>query len=168
MSTPARETRGYSNGLAVFAAVFYVALLVAGFGFLSLLLNEEVIDQPDAGPIVGPFMAAVASALLLYCLMMLGRRIAARPSAAMPIGWAVLISIGCGVAWIISGAVSYRFDASASQNFSEFALHNAFRPFVLVVVFAALALTLIYSLLVIRRVHGSRRPSWPWEKDTGD
>jgi hypothetical protein len=46
--------------LPVLAAVTYVALVVAAWGGLSLVLDREVIEYPDAGPLLGPAMAAAA------------------------------------------------------------------------------------------------------------
>ncbi len=46
--------------LPVLATVVYLAALVALWGLTSLLLDVEVIGQADAGPLLGPAMAAVA------------------------------------------------------------------------------------------------------------
>lgn len=45
----------------VLGAVVYLALLVAMWGGLSLLLDRDVVDYSDAGPLLGPAMAAVAT-----------------------------------------------------------------------------------------------------------
>ena len=55
--------------LPVLAAVVYVAGLVALWGLLSLLLDRDVVDYPDAGPLLGPAMAAIAAVVTLLVLL---------------------------------------------------------------------------------------------------
>ena len=51
------------------ATAAYLAGLVALWGFTSLLLDRDVIDYEDAGPLVGPAMAVTACVVVfLLCL----------------------------------------------------------------------------------------------------
>lgn len=75
MSTPPGEPARYPIVLAVFAAITFFALVVCAFGFISLFTDLEVIDEPDAGPLVGPSMVAFALATVLISLL---RRAASR------------------------------------------------------------------------------------------
>lgn len=69
MSTPSGEPNRYPVVLAIFAGITFFALVVCAFGFISLFTNLEVIDEPDAGPLVGPSMVAFALAAFLISLL---------------------------------------------------------------------------------------------------
>lgn len=45
----------------VLATATYLALVIAFWGFLSLGLDRDVVEYPDAGPLLGPAMAASAT-----------------------------------------------------------------------------------------------------------
>ena len=47
----------------ILGTVVYVAALIGVWGGLSLLLDRDVVDYVDAGPLLGPAMAVVASAV---------------------------------------------------------------------------------------------------------
>ena len=47
--------------IALLAALSYPAFVIALWGVLSLLLNREVIDYPDAGPLLGPLAVVVGT-----------------------------------------------------------------------------------------------------------
>lgn len=53
----------------VLAAVVFVATVVALWGILSLVLDREVVDYPDAGPLLGPAMVAVATVVTWLALV---------------------------------------------------------------------------------------------------
>lgn len=53
----------------VLAAVVYVATVVALWGILSLALDREVVDYPDAGPLLGPAMVAAAAVITWLALV---------------------------------------------------------------------------------------------------
>lgn len=80
MSSPSGEPNRYPVVLAVFAAVTFFALVVCAFGFISLFTNLEVIDEPDAGPLVGPSMVAFALATVLVSLLRRAATLRARPT----------------------------------------------------------------------------------------
>jgi len=54
---------------ALMASVLFGALLVATAGFESLLLDRDVIGEPDAGPFLGPAMGGAALLVVLLALM---------------------------------------------------------------------------------------------------
>ena len=77
-------------------AVVYGASLIATWGFTSLALDADVIAEPDAGPLLGPAMAAGA---ILVTLAWLSRvRTAARtwgiPVLAAASAWFVMLLVG--------------------------------------------------------------------------
>ena len=55
--------------LPALAAVVYAAAVVALWGLLSLILDREVVDYPDAGPLLGPAMAAAATVVTWLTLL---------------------------------------------------------------------------------------------------
>jgi hypothetical protein len=55
------------------ATAGYLAGLVALWGFTSLLLDRDVIDYEDAGPLVGPAMA-VAACVVVFLLCLRAKR----------------------------------------------------------------------------------------------
>jgi hypothetical protein len=59
--------------LPTLAAVVYLATVVAFWGILSLVLDREVVDYADAGPLLGPTMAASA-AIVTWIILMRTRR----------------------------------------------------------------------------------------------
>jgi len=59
--------------LPTLASVVYLASVVALWGILSLVLDREVVDYPDAGPLLGPAMAA-AAVVITWLTLMRGRR----------------------------------------------------------------------------------------------
>ncbi len=59
--------------LPVLAAVVYVAAVVAYWGLLSLALDREVVDYPDAGPLLGPAMAVAAGVVTWVALLRTSR-----------------------------------------------------------------------------------------------
>jgi hypothetical protein len=80
MSTPSGEPNRYPIVLAVFAGITFFALVVCAFGFISLFTDLEVIDEPDAGPLVGPSMVAFALAAVLISLLRRAATLRARPN----------------------------------------------------------------------------------------
>ena len=47
--------------IAILAALAYPAFVVALWGITSLVLDREVIDYPDAGPLLGPLVVVVGA-----------------------------------------------------------------------------------------------------------
>ena len=54
---------------ALMGSVLFAALMIATAGFESLLLDRDVIAEPDAGTLLGPAMAAAAFLVVLLALM---------------------------------------------------------------------------------------------------
>lgn len=72
--------------LPALMAVVYGALLIAAWGFTSLLTDTDVITEPDAGPLLGPAMGLAA---ILVTWAWLGR-----------------VRAGGGVWWLALGAAA--------------------------------------------------------------
>lgn len=123
--------------LPVLAAGVYLAGLVALWGVLSLLLNREVVDYPDAGPLLGPVMAAAATVVTwLACWRIRG--------------WSAVVValVGSFVTMLLVAAAGYTLTRGDLSWMLVAAAHFAISPFVL----GAAAL----SALVVLGVRGIR------------
>jgi ABC-type sugar transport system permease subunit len=191
MSTPSGEPNRYPIVLAVFAAITFFALVVCAFGFISLFTNLEVIDEPDAGPLVGPSMVAFALATVLISLLRRAASLRARPTpgappppspsnpspavprpdasdpSRVPVGWAVLTGLATYLVYALSGAVLYAATTGSILAGVIFARDTFLGPFALAVAVAAFVVALVFAILVIVGGEHPRRPLWPWERDRG-
>jgi hypothetical protein len=82
--------------LPVLATVTYGAAVIALFGFTSLLLDVDVIDQKDAGPLIGPIMVLASCVVVLLALLRVrGRASLVGPAAAAAASvYAVMLVVG--------------------------------------------------------------------------
>ncbi|BDZ45075.1 DUF6121 family protein [Naasia aerilata] len=86
MSAGQRRPRPRLLLLAALTAVAWVAVVIAVWGILSLLLDLDVIPQGDAGPLLGPVMVGLAAIALLLLVLRIVRTGSgpASPSSAPP------------------------------------------------------------------------------------
>ena len=82
--------------LPVLMAVVYGAALIATWGFTSLLLDADVIAEPDAGPLLGPAMAAGAIVVTWAWLRRVRAAVRAWgvPVLAAASAWFAMLAIG--------------------------------------------------------------------------
>ncbi|WP_100343555.1 DUF6121 family protein [Compostimonas suwonensis] len=148
--------------MAAFSAMGYGALLVAAFGILSLLTDRDVIDDPDAGPLVGPVMTVAAILFVLLVLVRVGR---ATPLARQrPRLWLSLgVGLGAYLVFALVGALAFSIGTGAVLGFLGFAFSQLISPFAVAAGVAAIVVTLLFSLILASRGGGSERPEWPWE-----
>lgn len=99
----------------VLGTVSYIALLVAVWGGLSLLLDRNVVDYPDAGPLLGPVMAAVASVVTWLVSWWVVRR-------DHPLRGALIAAFGTFFGMLVVALIGYS---------TQSVLHFAISPFVL-------------------------------------
>lgn len=111
------------TGLAVFATVGYLAALIALWGILSVVVDSDVIDYPDAGPLLGPSM--VTAGLLVTFSSVRRVLIAIRP-------WPVVVETAAVtfVAMLLVGAVGYSITRGDLGWMPAAAVHFAVGPFV--------------------------------------
>ncbi|MDH6179901.1 hypothetical protein M2152_000083 [Microbacteriaceae bacterium SG_E_30_P1] len=123
MSAP-HTPRPDSRLLPVLVTVTYLAAVIAVSGFLSLGLDRDVIDYPDAGPYLGIVMV-VAAGLVTWS--------GCRGVAALrgPWGRAVVTGIGCFAAIVIAGAIGYSLIRASIATVVVSAAHFALSPFTL-------------------------------------
>lgn len=154
-------SRGLRYGRSVFATALYVALVVAGWGFVSLLGETDVVVDPEVGPIVVPVSVAISAIAVMIAL--------ASPS------WSTVSGRGLGAvlgsaAVLALGAVAVQLAALGILQFVATGRMTA-----LLLVIAAQAPT-AYTIVVIGAAFvsavglailgaGQGRASWPWEKE---
>jgi len=109
--------------LPILATVTYLAALIAVWGFLSLLLDRDPVDYRDAGPLLGPAMAAAACVVTWASLWRITR----------PRAWGRVLAALAGsfVAMLLVGAAGYAITRSGVAWLVLAAGHFALSPFVL-------------------------------------
>lgn len=105
--------------LPVLAGITLVALVVAAWGVLSLVLDRDVIDYLDAGPLLGPAIA-VAAGVVTWLVAWRGRS-AVAPVIALFAGYLVMVAVG---------AVGYTLTTGNLSGMPAAAAHFAISPFV--------------------------------------
>ena len=109
---------------AVFATVTYLALVIAAFGFVSLITDTDVIDLTDAGPVVGPVMVLGASIATFPALV---RCVHSRtPWVAL-----VLAAAASYVTMLLVGGVAYALVRGQVLWVVLFAAREATSPYIL-------------------------------------
>ena len=89
--------------LPVFATVTYGALVIALFGFISLIANRDFIIEADAGPLLGPWMVAVACVATFVALVRAQGRAAPWPTAlGSAASSCVLILVAGGIGYMVT------------------------------------------------------------------
>lgn len=141
---------------AVLGAVLWAALVVAAFGFLSLLLDVEVIADAAAGPLLAPAMilaAGVVLALLLIRVQTAGQGPGPNFVGASAATWIVLLLVG---------GVGYTLVAADPAQLLFFPLRYCLSPFIVAAALLAGAVALGVLWASAREKRGGR-PRWPWE-----
>jgi hypothetical protein len=105
--------------LPVLAAVTYLACVIAAWGILSLLLDRDVIDYADAGPLLGPAIA-LAAGVITWIVTWRSRTVLAP----------VIALFSSYLAMIVVGAVGYTLTSGLIARMPEVAAHFAISPFV--------------------------------------
>lgn len=119
----------------VLAVVTWGAAVVASSGLISLATDRDVIDYPDAGPLLGVAMV-VAAGVLTW----LGCWRAARASS--PWAPALLGALGSFAGFVVVGAIGYGLIRASGAWMLLAAAHFALSPFVL----AAVALSFLAAV----------------------
>jgi len=137
--------------LPILAAVTYEALLIAIWGFTSLLLDEDVISDPDAGILLGPAMAASAALVVFWALW--GLRARRAP------GWTVVAtSAGVYGVMLLVALVGRALVSGPPGAGLVFAARYATSPFIALPALAA-GLTVITVWAATRERGPARHPN---------
>ena len=131
--------------LPALMAVVYGALLIAAWGYTSLLTDTDVISEPDAGPLLGPSMAA-GSILVTWAWL---SRVRKRRGVW---GLAVAAAASSILVMLLVGGIGYSFTRGDFSWVVLFAGAHAASLYVLVpAVFAGI-------VVVLTRVLAGRSP----------
>lgn len=109
--------------LPILAAITYLAALIGLWGMLSVALDRDIIDYPDAGPLLGPAMAAVGCVVTWVALW---RSRASR--SPWTTAFAALLVSYFGM--LVVGAVGYAVTRGDLSWMLLAAAHFALSPFV--------------------------------------
>jgi Na+/phosphate symporter len=146
--------------VAGFAAALDLALVVCGYGFVSLLADVDVVADPEVGVLVAP---VAVGASVLAVLLSLGLRLVRPERMAATV---VITAIGSWLALVVVAIIGHLLSSTGSvmQSVAFGALFGLGWFGLLVPVVAAVVAVL--AVLVARgRSHGMARPRWPWERD---
>lgn len=80
--------------LPTLAAVVFLAAVVAYWGILSLALDREVVDYPDASPLLGPAMATAAVIVTWLALLRTRRSRSPWPGTAAALVVSLVVMLG--------------------------------------------------------------------------
>ena len=147
---PGDDAGGVSAPVAVvFATVGFFALLVAGFGLLSLATDAEVLPVAGLGP--APGIAGTAAAVVAFAAAAAALVRPPRPTYRGV--W--LVAVGCFLAYLVGVLVDLARAIAAAGGFatSWFA-----------VLLASVALVAAWTAVALVRTRAGR-PRWPWEHD---
>ncbi|MCX7523194.1 DUF6121 family protein [Microbacterium sp. STN6] len=158
-----KEFQRYALGVAIFAAVLYVALVIAAFGFISLAANVDVIGERDAGVVVGPVMVATSAVVVLVSLISIGVRIPPERQR-ISIGGSVGVGIAALIGYVGIGSAVYAAGRGDPIAFVLFAARNLISPFALGAAALAAIVAFLYMLVLATHVGDNGGPRWPWER----
>lgn len=161
------DFRRYAAAIAAFATALYLAMLIAALGVLSLLLERDVIDDPDAGAFAGPVACAVATAVVFTGLLVRALR---RPvdrrgrdrGHEVAIGTALLLALGSYVGYAAGAGIVV--GVSNPYRFLPFLVEQLIGPFAAAAGILSLVVVLLDMIVLASRREQRGRPRWPWEK----
>jgi hypothetical protein len=157
------DFRRYAAIMAVFATVLYVALIVAGFGILSLWLDRDVISDPNAGPIAGPVMIGVSVLIVFFSLLSIALRVPEEKQRVSPQA-ALLIAVGAYFFFAVAGGVILGAGRGDPFGFVVAFGGQLLSPFAAICGALAFIVVLLDMIVLASRIGDRGRPRWPWEK----
>ena len=130
--------------------MLYGAVLVASYGFIALILDQDVVPQRDAGPLVGVAMH-VAALLAVFAAILGGLAPDAR--AGVPVARAIVTAVAVHLAAPVAGGIMYAIVTAQPVALLVFAGSHLVSPFILC---ASIVALLFVLALPIMRGLGSR------------
>lgn len=152
---PRGVTRGYVGGLIVASAIVATALVVVGWGLLSLVLSRPPVAHPDVPLWVAPLVVILALAALAWGLwrQALGLLLRGRRAPA----WGIVVSLAGGayLIWCLAGMLA---GMGLSDTWTS--------PFAALLAAIWALVPLLFWGVLARRVYTDRPvPKWPWERE---
>ena len=152
---------GLRYGRSVFATALYVALVVAGWGFVSLLTETDVVADRDVGPIIVPVSIGVSALAVFVALAAPRWSTMTTGGAGALLGASAVLALGAvAVHLTVLGILQFVATGRPTSLLLVIAA-QAPTPYTLVVAGAAFVSAMGLGLLAA----GGGRASWPWEKD---
>lgn len=130
-------------------AVLYGAILLAVDGMISLFIDQDVIGEKDAGPLVGPIMA-----IAVLCVVFVSVLGGLRPVAGLrriPVVRAVLTGLAVFVIGPAVGAIVYVFGQDQLLTGLGFFVRYLLSPFVIASAVIAFATILLLPWISLAR-----------------
>ena len=124
--------------------VLYGAILVAVYGFISLVVDRDVITEADAGPLIGPIMAVAVLAIMFFSVLGGLRPVTGRPR--VPVARAVITAASVFLLGPLAGAIVYAFGQDQLLSALLFFAHYLASPFVIASAVVALVPILLLPL----------------------
>lgn len=153
--------RRYAAFLAVFTAVLFAALIVAAFGYISLLTETDVIG-PGVGVAVGPLAAGASVVVLFVMLLLNGVNTPAEQQRLSPLRALGVAALAYGAFLLVGGMLAGLGEAVTIAVFIGSMVGS---PAAIAIAVIAFVLTLIYQWMLVIRMNERGRPRWPWERD---
>lgn len=104
------------------ATVFDFAVLIFVFGFLSLILDRDIVSEADAGPVPGPAMTVTACVLVFSAVYRRQRKLSRRAGA---------VALATMIAVPVVGSIAYSLARSELAVIPAFLGRYILSPFVL-------------------------------------
>jgi hypothetical protein len=145
--------------VAGLAAALHLALIVAAFGFVSLLADVEPVPDPAAGRLVAPITVAASVAALL---VLLGRGLGRGVRPWSLAGLALVVTWAAGV---VGATLAYAAATGTILAAVLFALSFMSIGFGVIIPITGALVALLAAVTVRAQQGGVERPRWPWERD---
>ncbi|MEV8337109.1 hypothetical protein [Leucobacter sp. NPDC077196] len=155
ISEPRRGvTRGYVASLIGAAIITAVALLVAVWGGLALLLDRDPVATEGVASWIAPLVVFGGLALLA---MMLWRQAITLLQGRREPAWSSLVAVAAGI-YLWWGALGMLAGMPVEETWLS--------PFAAALSVIWVAAALVFWAVLARRVYTDRpTPRWPWERD---
>ena len=159
-----REYRKYAITVVAFSVALYVALIVASFGVLSLLLDRDVINETDAGALLGPIMVTTAALALVWVVLSAVLRSPERLTHVPPLPIFMAGTAGY-LGYCVSGGVFYGLGAGELFRSVVFIGGEMMSPFAISVAVSGWLIAFLFFVVLLGRPANGGAPEWPWEKN---
>ncbi len=153
--------------MMAFSVVLYAAFIVASFGVLSLLLNRDVINETDAGALLGPIMVTTAVLALVWVLLSAVLRSPERLTQVPPLPIFVA-GVAAYVGYCVSGGVIYSIGTGELFRSVTFIGGEMTSPFAIAVMVTGWLIGFLFFVVLLAKPDGAGAPAWPWEKNDED
>lgn len=137
------------------AVISFVALVVLGLGFLSLLTETDIISVPGLGQAPGVIGMVAAMIALAGSLVFVLRSKTPPFTASLAIALVTAL-VHLAAVWVVAASGGAALDATAAVGGLVTGGGSA--------IVAASALVAAWGGIALRRTH-AEHPRWPWERD---